>query len=237
MRHGEGPQRHVASSDHRPQGRSAPADRAGRRRRQAAGRVLPAGTSAHRSVQKARWSSAGSVLAKTPREASGVTDITGGLPRVTEIFEARKPKDPAVIAEVDGVVEILGEKRRGKRTDHRPQRKRHRTRTPGAARQAIPGPLRRHRQGRPGPGRRSAGAARHPPRLRRRGGAAVPAARNSERVSQPARGYQRQAHRDHHRPHAPQGEESKTPGDTNLLPGLVMDRFEFRRSTRTWPSA
>ena len=60
--------------------------------------------------------SAGTLLAKTPREASGTQDITGGLPRVTEIFEARKPKDPAVIAEIDGVVEILGEKRRGKRT-------------------------------------------------------------------------------------------------------------------------
>ena len=38
------------------------------------------------------------------------------MPRVTEIFEARKPKDPAVIAEIDGTVELLGEKRRGKRT-------------------------------------------------------------------------------------------------------------------------
>jgi DNA-directed RNA polymerase subunit beta' len=59
---------------------------------------------------------AGTLLAKTPREVAGTQDITGGLPRVTEIFEARKPKDPAVIAEIDGVVEILGEKRRGKRT-------------------------------------------------------------------------------------------------------------------------
>jgi len=59
---------------------------------------------------------AGTLLAKTPREVSGTQDITGGLPRVTEIFEARKPKDPAVIAEIDGAVEILGEKRRGKRT-------------------------------------------------------------------------------------------------------------------------
>jgi len=59
---------------------------------------------------------AGSILAKTPREASGTQDITGGLPRVTEILEARKPKDPAVIAEIDGTVELLGEKRRGKRT-------------------------------------------------------------------------------------------------------------------------
>ena len=59
---------------------------------------------------------AGHVLAKTPREASGTQDITGGLPRVTEIFEARKPKDPAIMAEIDGKVELLGEKRRGKRT-------------------------------------------------------------------------------------------------------------------------
>ncbi|TWU56420.1 DNA-directed RNA polymerase subunit beta' [Rubripirellula tenax] len=58
----------------------------------------------------------GTVLAEMPREAGGVSDITGGLPRVTEIFEARKPKDPAVIAEVDGEVEILAERKRGKRT-------------------------------------------------------------------------------------------------------------------------
>ena len=45
-----------------------------------------------------------------------MSDITGGLPRVTEIFEARKPKDPAVMAEIDGVVELLKEKKRGKRT-------------------------------------------------------------------------------------------------------------------------
>ena len=54
------------------------------------------------------------LLAKTPREITGTQDITGGLPRVTELFEARKPKEPAIIAEIDGTVE-LGEKRRGKR--------------------------------------------------------------------------------------------------------------------------
>jgi DNA-directed RNA polymerase subunit beta' len=67
-------------------------------------------------VPEGKMISAGTLLAKTPREVSGTQDITGGLPRVTEIFEARKPKDPAVIAEIDGTVEILGEKRRGKRT-------------------------------------------------------------------------------------------------------------------------
>ena len=55
------------------------------------------------------------LLAKTPREVSGTQDITGGLPRVTEIFEARTPRDPAKMAEVAGIVR-LGEKKRGKRT-------------------------------------------------------------------------------------------------------------------------
>jgi DNA-directed RNA polymerase subunit beta' len=58
--------------------------------------------------------SAGTLLAKTPREVSGTQDITGGLPRVTEIFEARTPRDPAKMAEVAGTVR-LGEKKRGKR--------------------------------------------------------------------------------------------------------------------------
>jgi DNA-directed RNA polymerase subunit beta' len=57
----------------------------------------------------------GDVLAITPREVSGPSDITGGLPRVTELFEARPPKDPAVMAEIDGEVEF-GERKRGKRT-------------------------------------------------------------------------------------------------------------------------
>ncbi|HWG44916.1 MAG TPA: DNA-directed RNA polymerase subunit beta' [Gemmataceae bacterium] len=56
----------------------------------------------------------GTLLAKTPREVSGTQDITGGLPRVTEIFEARTPRDPAKMSEVAGVVR-LGEKKRGKR--------------------------------------------------------------------------------------------------------------------------
>ena len=71
---------------------------------------------AYIEVQEGESVKAGHVLAKTPREASGTQDITGGLPRVTEIFEARKPKDPAIMAEIDGKVELLGEKRRGKRT-------------------------------------------------------------------------------------------------------------------------
>jgi DNA-directed RNA polymerase subunit beta' len=59
---------------------------------------------------------AGHMLARQPRETAGTQDITGGLPRVTEIFEARKPKDPAVLAEISGTVELREEKRRGKMT-------------------------------------------------------------------------------------------------------------------------
>jgi DNA-directed RNA polymerase subunit beta' len=57
----------------------------------------------------------GELMAKSPREATGTQDITGGLPRVTELFEARRPKDPAVMSEIDGAVE-LGDRKRGKRT-------------------------------------------------------------------------------------------------------------------------
>jgi DNA-directed RNA polymerase subunit beta' len=70
---------------------------------------------AHLAVKEGQTVSAGGLLAKTPREVQGTQDITGGLPRVTEIFEARRPKDPAVVAEVAGRVEIAAERLRGKR--------------------------------------------------------------------------------------------------------------------------
>ncbi|HTK74828.1 MAG TPA: DNA-directed RNA polymerase subunit beta', partial [Gemmataceae bacterium] len=69
---------------------------------------------AYLEVREGDTISAGTMLAKTPREASRTQDITGGLPRVTEIFEARKPRDPAVMAEVSGKVRI-GDRKRGKR--------------------------------------------------------------------------------------------------------------------------
>jgi DNA-directed RNA polymerase subunit beta' len=70
---------------------------------------------AHLEVREGQKVTAGALVAKTPREVSGTQDITGGLPRVTEIFEARRPREPAVMAEIAGVVR-LGEKRRGKRS-------------------------------------------------------------------------------------------------------------------------
>ena len=57
---------------------------------------------------------AGQTIAKISREAYKTRDITGGLPRVAELFEARKPKDPSTISEIDGVVRF-GDIKRGKR--------------------------------------------------------------------------------------------------------------------------
>ncbi len=73
---------------------------------------IPAG--AHITAEKGKKVQAGSLLAKTPRKISKTKDITGGLPRVAELFEARRPKDAAEIARIDGVVE-LGGTIRGKR--------------------------------------------------------------------------------------------------------------------------
>jgi len=58
---------------------------------------------------------AGALLAKTPRQASKTQDITGGLPRVAELFEARRPKEAAEMAKIDGVVSMAGTLRGKKR--------------------------------------------------------------------------------------------------------------------------
>ncbi|MBI1870063.1 MAG: DNA-directed RNA polymerase subunit beta' [Chlamydiae bacterium] len=67
---------------------------------------IPAG--AHVVVNEGDYVEGGSLLAKTPRKISKTKDITGGLPRVAELFEARKPKDAADIAKIDGMVEFRG---------------------------------------------------------------------------------------------------------------------------------
>ncbi len=74
--------------------------------------VIPVG--AQLTVEDAQQIFPGEVLAKLGREAYKTRDITGGLPRVAELFEARKPKDPATISEIDGVVRF-GDIKRGKR--------------------------------------------------------------------------------------------------------------------------
>jgi DNA-directed RNA polymerase subunit beta' len=74
--------------------------------------IVPVG--AQLTVQDGAKVAPGDTLAKISREVFKTRDITGGLPRIAELFEARRPKDPAVITEVDGLVRF-GEIKRGKR--------------------------------------------------------------------------------------------------------------------------
>ena len=74
--------------------------------------VIPVG--AQLIIEDGEQVAAGTTIAKVNREAYKTRDITGGLPRVAELFEARRPKDPATISEIDGVVRF-GDIKRGKR--------------------------------------------------------------------------------------------------------------------------
>jgi len=65
-------------------------------------------TGAYLMVRDSDGVRGGDVLVKIPREIGKTRDITGGLPRVAELFEARRPKDPAIISEIDGSVELGG---------------------------------------------------------------------------------------------------------------------------------
>jgi DNA-directed RNA polymerase subunit beta' len=70
---------------------------------------IPVG--AHIAIEEGEKIQTGQVIAKIPRSAGKTRDITGGLPRVTELFEARNPSNPAVVTEIDGVVTLGGVKR------------------------------------------------------------------------------------------------------------------------------
>jgi DNA-directed RNA polymerase subunit beta' len=70
---------------------------------------IPVG--AHIAVDEGEKVQTGQVIAKIPRSTGKTRDITGGLPRVTELFEARNPSNPAVVTEIDGVVTLGGVKR------------------------------------------------------------------------------------------------------------------------------
>ena len=75
------------------------------------------------SVEDGQTVQAGDVLARIPREGAKTRDITGGLPRVAELFEARRPKDHAIIAEIDGHVEFGKDYKNKRRIIIQPTRK------------------------------------------------------------------------------------------------------------------
>ena len=76
--------------------------------------IYPVPVNAHILLKDSQEVKGGELLAKIPRVVTKTRDITGGLPRVAELFEARRPKDPAVISEIDGFVEF-GETKKGQR--------------------------------------------------------------------------------------------------------------------------
>ena len=68
---------------------------------------------AHLTVENGEEIKPGKIIAKIPRLASSLGDITGGLPRVTELFEARNPSNPAVVTEIDGIINFGPKIKRG----------------------------------------------------------------------------------------------------------------------------
>ncbi len=80
--------------------------------KKAANYIIP--TRAHIIVDNNQEIGAGTVLVKIPRDIGKTRDITGGLPRVTELFEARSPQEPAIVSEIDGTV-AFGAQKRGSR--------------------------------------------------------------------------------------------------------------------------
>ena len=156
--------------------------------------LLPSG--AHLMVDDQAAVSPGDMLAKIPRETAKTKDITGGLPRVVELFEARRPKEPAVITEIDGVVKYGDVAKQHRKifvtADDGEQREYQLPR--GAHINVQEG---ERVQGRRAPHGRSDRPPRHPARARREGAAAVPGGRDPGGLPPAGREHQRQAHRGH----------------------------------------
>ncbi len=76
--------------------------------------IYPIPIGAHILMKDGQKAGAGELIAKIPRVSGKTRDITGGLPRVAELFEARRPKDPAIVSEIDGFVEFA-ENKKGQR--------------------------------------------------------------------------------------------------------------------------
>jgi DNA-directed RNA polymerase subunit beta' len=131
---------------------------------------------------------AGDVLARIPIASAKTGDITGGLPRVAELFEARRPKDNAIIAEITGTVEFGKDYKNKQRILIKPD-------------DATRGP---HREGRLCL-RWPSGSPRHPRHQRRGGARQLFDQRDPGRLPAAGRDHQRQAHRGHRPPDAAEG--------------------------------
>jgi DNA-directed RNA polymerase subunit beta' len=179
--------------------------------RNAAGNPIsyPMSVDAILSVEDGQEVKAGDVVARIPREGARTKDITGGLPRVAELFEARRPKDHAIIAELDGYVRF-GKDYKNKRritiepvddtlADRRIHDAQGQAHSGGRRRLRPEGRLHHGRQPRP---------ARHPADHGDRGAGQLPDRRGAGRLSPARREDQRQAHRGDRAPDAPEDRDS-----------------------------
>ena len=158
--------------------------------------TYPMSVDAILSVEDGQELRPGDVVARIPREGAKTKDITGGLPRVAELFEARRPKDHAIIAETDGYVRFGKDYKNKRRITvepvdethpadgiHDPQGQAH----SGSGRRLRP-------EGRLHHGRQP-GSARHPADHGHRGAGQLHDRRSAGRLSPAGREDQRQAHR------------------------------------------
>ena len=162
------------------------------------------------SVENGQEVHAGDILARIPREGGKTRDITGGLPRVAELFEARKPKDFAIICDIAGPHRVRqGLQEQAPHPDRAGRRGRGAGRVPDPEGQAHRRPGRRLRRARRSADRRQPGAARHPARAGHREAGRVPRQRDPGGLSAAGREDQRQAHRDDRAPDAAEGRDHR----------------------------
>ena len=187
--------------------------------------MLPVG--AHLLVADGQEVFQGDIIAKIPRETTKTKDITGGLPRVAELFEARKPKEQAVITEIDGAVEFAGFVKGmrkiviraddGETKEYLIPRGKHIAVHEGDRVKAGEALM----DGSPEP-------ARLPGRPRRPGAAALPRERGAGGVPPAGRDHQRQAHRDHRPPDAAAGADRGGRAAPTSWSGELVDKFVFQ---------
>ena len=218
---------------HRAQGGPQSADRG----RDATGKPLPPTRfrSGRRCGQQGRYHRARRAASEDAPEIFKTKDITGGLPRVAELFEARRPKDAAEIAQIDGVVDFEGSIR-GKRRllvkETRRPRKRS-TSSPTASTSSSAG---RHGAQGPASHRRRRRSARDPRDPRAGGAVRFPHLAGAGGLSAAGRDDQRQAHRDHHPPDV-RKVRITDPGDSEWFWGEQVDRGSFLRENKRLDTA
>ena len=184
------------------------------------------------SVDTGEHVKAGDVIARIPTESAKTRDITGGLPRVAELFEARRPKEAAIIAEMSGTVQFGRDYKNKRRMQHRAERE-------GCGAGGVSDPQgqahpsagrRRDREGRLHR-RRQSGAARHPGDQGRRGARELSRQRDPGGLPAAGRVDQRQAHRGDRSPDAAEGRARRRRRDRHD-PGRADGQDRVRRDQR-----